>query len=176
MNGLEKQIINLLSGDLGASFNPYAELAARLGLAEETVLEIIRNFRERGLIRRLGVTLRHQKSGYKANALLVFQAPPERAAEYGQKLAGLAYISHCYQRRTVPGWSFNVYAMIHAEDETQLQQRIGEATALCPAGEWRVLKSIKELKKDSLRYFPEAPGLDPAAVAAETENRADWRY
>ncbi|MDR1920590.1 MAG: Lrp/AsnC family transcriptional regulator [Candidatus Adiutrix sp.] len=156
MNGVEKKIVFLLSGDLGYSFTPYADLAAQLGLDENKLLEIIKTLQTQGIIRRLGVILRHQKSGYTANAMAVYQVEAKRIQECGEQLAELEYVSHCYQRRAFPGWPFNLYAMIHAESKDQLLDRAKEATAICRPEDWRLLESITEFKKASLRYFSEA--------------------
>ena len=153
MNLLDKKIIFHLSGDLGQSVRPYADLAARLGLTEEYVLAAIRRFQGQGLIRRLGATLRHQRSGFKANAMAVWRGKPEDILARGEALAGLPYVSHCYQRRTAPGWPFNLYTMVHAESSARLAVFLEEMAGICGADEWRVLESLEELKKTSLSYF-----------------------
>ncbi len=153
LSAVDKRLIYHLSGDLGDSPAPYADLAARLGLTEDEVLAAIRRFRERGLIRRFGATLWHQRSGFTANAMVVFQVEPERAGECGETLARRPYVSHCYLRRPGPGWPFNLYAMVHAESQDQLRAMVEEMAAETGAAEWRMLESLRELKKVSLRYF-----------------------
>lgn len=151
----DKILINHLSGDLGDSPAPYADLAAKLGRTEEDVLEAMARFQAEGLIRRLGATLWHQKSGFSANAMVVFKLPAEKADESGAKLARLPYVSHCYRRVTVPQWPYSLYAMIHAESREELLAMVEEMGALTGAEEWRMLESLRELKKASQRYFSE---------------------
>lgn len=151
----DKILIFHLSGDLGDSLRPYADLAARLGRDEDEVLEAVRRFQAEGLIRRLGATLWHQKSGFSANAMVVFKLPADRATAAGEKLAALPYVSHCYQRVTAPGWPYNLYAMIHAESRERLLAMTEEMAALVGAEQWRRLESLQELKKASRRYFSE---------------------
>ena len=157
---LDKTIIFHLSGDLGLSTTPYAELAAKLGIEEERLLAVIRQFQNQGLVRRLGATLRHQRSGFQANAMVVWRIRPEEIQARGEALAKLHYVSHCYQRQTAPGWPFNLYTMIHAETSEHLAVFLEEMAEICQASEWRILKSLKEFKKTSLRYFDqiESPG------------------
>lgn len=150
---LEKQLIYYLSGDWEDSLTPYAELAGRLGLTEGEVLEAIESFTKRGLIRRLGATLWHQQSGFKANAMVVFDIPEYRLEECGQKLARHSQVSHCYQRQSSPAWHFNLYAMVHALNQTELKAVTEEMGLEVEAREWRVLKSLHEYKKSSMRYF-----------------------
>jgi Transcriptional regulators len=160
LNEADKRLIFLLSGDLGDSPAPYAEVAAKAGLTEAEVLARIKNYEADGLIRRLGATLWHQRSGFAANAMVVFNIPGDRAEECGRKLAGRSQVSHCYLRKTAPGWSFNLYAMTHAESREELLQTAREMAEECLADEWRMLESVRELKKASLRYFAECRERD----------------
>jgi len=149
----DKLLIYHLSGDLSDSPTPFADLARQLGRTEEELLERLRSFQADELIRRFGAILWHQRSGFAANAMLVFKVDPERTEQAGQALAALPYVSHCYQRKTVPGWPFNLYAMAHAENGRALEDMIEEMRTLCGAEDWRKLESLRELKKASLRYF-----------------------
>jgi len=155
LNITDKRLIFHLSGDLGASARPYAELAEKLGLKESEVLEAVRRFQARGWIRRFGAVLGHQKSGFRANAMAAWQVRPEEIEATGERLAGLPYVSHCYQRRTAPNWPFNLYTMVHADSPDRLGGFLEEMAEICRALDWRVLESLKELKKTSLRFFSE---------------------
>ena len=168
LNVTDKRIIFHLSGDLGASARPYAELADKLGLTEGEVLEAVRRFQAQGWIRRFGAVLGHQKSGFKANAMAAWQVKPEEIAAAGERLAGLPYVSHCYQRRTAPNWPFNLYTMIHADSPARLDGFLAEMAEICRAEDWRVLESLKEFKKTSLRFFSEEEGNPPLGRAVDS--------
>ena len=155
VTAVDKKLIFHLSGDLGWSDRPYAELAAELGLTEDEVLAAVRRFQQRGWIRRFGATLGHQKSGFRANALVAWLVKPEEITARGKSLAALAYVSHCYQRRTAPDWPFNLYTMVHADSKARLNGFLAEMAEICQASDWRVLESLEEFKKTSLRFFPE---------------------
>jgi DNA-binding Lrp family transcriptional regulator len=149
----DKKLIFLLSGDLGDSPEPYAELAAQTGLSEAEVLAAVRRFAADGLTRRLGATLRHQKSGFTANAMVVWKIAADRTEAVGAAMAALPFVSHCYVRGVLPIWPYNLYTMVHAENKAQLAELIEKMTALAEGAEGRVLESLKEFKKASLRYF-----------------------
>ncbi|MDR1109926.1 MAG: Lrp/AsnC family transcriptional regulator [Deltaproteobacteria bacterium] len=150
---LEKRLIHCLSGDLGPSGRPYLELARKLGISEELVLGMIGDFQERGILRRLGAVVVHQRSGFKANAMVVLEVPEDSLDEAGQALAGLPCVSHCYQRPPVEGWPYNLYAMVHAQSGAELSALISDMASLVGPTRWRVLESVRELKKTSLDYF-----------------------
>jgi DNA-binding Lrp family transcriptional regulator len=85
LTGIEKKVISLVQGDIPVSKRPYRELAQRIGLTEETFLEILSSLNARGIVRRFGATLRHQKSGFAANAMGAWKVAEERIEEVGRK-------------------------------------------------------------------------------------------
>lgn len=152
---LDKKIIAAIQGDLPITERPYLEIARSLGITEETLLEHLKNLCSKGVIRRFGATLRHQKSGFQANAMVAWQVAEERINDVGQKLAGFGEVSHCYRRNPTPQWPYNLYTMIHARDEAsclRAARRMSEATAV---RDYTLLFSRRELKKTSMAYFPE---------------------
>ncbi|MDR0355498.1 MAG: winged helix-turn-helix transcriptional regulator [Deltaproteobacteria bacterium] len=157
LGSLEKKLINLLSGDLGDSERPYQELAEKIGVSEETVLAMIADFQKRGLIRRLGAVVVHQRSGFNFNAMVVWPVPEGELDRVGRTLAALPFVSHCYHRAPTDKWPYTLYTMIHARNREELSGMIQKMSDLSGVKDWRSLKSVKELKKTSLRYFGDAP-------------------
>ncbi len=158
LDSVDKELIHLLSGDLGASLTPYAEAAAVLGISEKELLTRLEGYQKEGLLRRLGATLWHQRSGFAANALLVFAVAAELTEEYGRKLAANPVVSHCYERQTAPGWPYNLYAMIHAKNRKEMLEIANNLAEQLNSPQWHILESQREFKKTSLRYFsPKQP-------------------
>lgn len=132
---------------------PYAELAKRTGISEEELLSRIRQMKERGLLRRFGATLRHQKVGYVANAMSAWVVPEERLEEVGRILASYPQVTHCYERPPREGLPYNLYAMIHGrtlEDCERLAQNVADRTGI---QQYVLLFSRRENKKTSMHYF-----------------------
>lgn len=151
----DKALIRVLQGNLPFSRTPFSDLAQELGWAEEEVLARTVDLLTKGLIRRFGAVLRHQRAGFTANAMGVWQVPEEKAQEIGEKMATFREVSHCYQRPSLPDWPYNLFTMIHgrsAEECQEVMQRISKATGL---DEYRMLFSQAELKKSSMQYFLE---------------------
>ena len=155
LSDLEKQVILALQRDLEIKPRPFRELADQLGLAEEQLLSVIRGLMERGVIRRFGATLRHQKSGYEANALVAWAVPEAELQVIGQRLAAQRVVTHCYARRPAPTWPYNLYTMIHGrtrEDCVNIAARMSAETGIT---DYEMLFSETELKKTTMRYFRE---------------------
>jgi len=153
LDDLDKKIIALIQGDLPLTAQPYAELAQKIGIAEELLLERIRNLKTQGIIRRFGASLRHQKAGFIANAMIAWQVPEQKIEETGASMAQYKEVSHCYQRITHPDWPYNLYTMVHGNDEEacrQIAQKIALKTGI---KDYVLLFSEKEFKKTSMRFF-----------------------
>ena len=119
LTDLEKRVILALQRDLEVEPRPFQELADLLGLGEEVVLAAIRSLMEKGYIRRFGATLRHQKSGFEANALVAWTVPEAELQRVGQEMAAQRVVSHCYSRRPAPAWPYNLYTMVHGRSREE---------------------------------------------------------
>ena len=153
LSELEKKIIAQIQGDLPIEPRPYREIARRLGIGEQRLLEVLRDLDRRGIIRRFGATLRHQKSGFEANAMVAWRVDEKRVDEVGRTMAGFGQVTHCYHRNPNPRWPYNLYTMIHGADEAaclETARRISEATGV---EDYTLLFSRRELKKTSMTYF-----------------------
>ena len=51
---LEKKIVASIQGDMAVTERPYLEIAEKLGIPEETLLEKLNSLCDRGIIRRFG--------------------------------------------------------------------------------------------------------------------------
>ncbi|CAB5079209.1 Siroheme decarboxylase AhbB, alternate heme biosynthesis pathway [Olavius algarvensis associated proteobacterium Delta 3] len=154
LNDLEKKIIASLQEDLPIDSRPYRLIARDIGVPEERILEVLRSLCDRGIIRRFGATLRHQKSGFAANAMGAWIVDESLIDAVGEQMAAFPEVSHCYRRNPTDGWPYNLYTMIHAGDEdscVDTARRMSEATGVT---DFELLFSREELKKTSMVYFP----------------------
>jgi len=153
LTDLEKKIIASIQGDLPISKQPYLEIAEKLGIDEDTVLSVLKSLCDRGVIRRFGATLRHQKSGFKANAMIAWQVEEDRVNEFGKEVIKFKQVTHCYRRNPAKDWPYNLYTMVHAADEDacrEIAKKISDKTGI---HKYSILFSRQELKKTSMQYF-----------------------
>ena len=149
----EKQVIASVQGDLSMSPQPYSDIATSLGVSEDRVLHTLKALSEKGVIRRFGATLRHQRSGFTANAMIAWRVPAERVDAVGEIFADFLEVSHCYHRNPAEGWPYNLYTMVHAKDETTCWSIAQKMSVKAEVAEYTLLFSRKELKKTSMEYF-----------------------
>jgi siroheme decarboxylase len=154
LTDLEKKIIASIQEDMTITERPYLEISEKVGTTEEKLLENLQSLCERGIIRRFGATLRHQKTGFTANAMAAWQVDENRVEEVGNRLASFKQVSHCYRRNPTRDWPFNLYTMIHASDEESCRQTARNMSQEAGVENYSLLFSRRELKKTSMVYFP----------------------
>ncbi|MFH1885444.1 MAG: Lrp/AsnC family transcriptional regulator [Pseudomonadota bacterium] len=149
----EKKVIAALQGDMPVESRPYRSLAARAGMEEEAFIAVVAHLAARGVIRRFGATLRHQATGFTANAMVAWRVDAARADEVGGIFSRHAEVSHCYHRPPAPTWPYNLYTMIHAFSREACEAAAARMAKEAGLTEYRLLFSERELKKTSMEYF-----------------------
>ena len=152
---IEKQLIKIFQEDIPHSLTPLREIAFKLNISEDEVINILKNLKEKGIIRRFGAVLRHQKAGLKENGMIVWNIPDEKVEEIGEKFASFKEVTHCYERPRFEGWNYNVYTMVHGKSKREIEDFAKKLSEISGINDYRILYSIKEFKKSSMKYFLE---------------------
>ena len=156
----DRLILAATQGGLPLVSNPFATVAANVGLDEATVLERFRAMQYAGIVRRIGAAPNHYKLGVVANGMTVWDVPDEEAERIGPEIGALDFVSHCYLRpRALPDWPYNLFAMVHGSERAEVEEKRADiARRLGPACRGSdVLYSTRILKKTGLRL---AKGAD----------------
>ncbi len=125
LNEQDCRLIAEIQGGLPLTSRPYAAVGERVGLSEQEVIERISALQDSGVIKRLGVVVRHHELGYTANAMVVWDVPDERLDEIGEKLGAQECVTLCYQRpRRLPDWPYNLFSMIHGKERERVSAYI----------------------------------------------------
>ncbi len=156
LNVQDQKLIALIQGGLPLSSRPYAELGRQLDMPEETVIQRIRRMQENGIIKRMGIVVRHHELGYTANAMVVWDVPDDRIQKVGAALGRHACVTLCYQRpRRLPDWPYNLFCMIHGKNRGRVLDYIdslAESEALQGIPH-EVLFSGRRFKQRGARYL-----------------------
>ena len=120
-----KQLIAAIQTGLPLTERPYFEIGEELGISEQAVITKISDLKMAGIIRRMGVVVRHHELGYRANAMLVWDVPDDEVDELGRKLGAEDEVTLCYQRpRIKPRWPYNLFSMIHGKNRDDVMAYI----------------------------------------------------
>ncbi|MEF3696338.1 siroheme decarboxylase subunit beta [Desulfolutivibrio sp.] len=149
----ERRILRMAQADLPDSATPYADMAASAGATEAEVQGLLARLKESGAIRRFGATLRHQKAGYGANAMVAWYVDDDDMARVGKYMSSRREISHCYHRINCLDWPYNLYTMVHASSPEECRRIVEDLVRESGIDDYAMLLSRKELKKTSMEYF-----------------------
>lgn len=153
LTDLEKAVIGYVQSSLEIAPRPYQKLAEELNVSEEEIVSCLQDLLDRGIIRRFGITIRHQISGVEANAMGAWKVDAADVERVGKIMASFGEVTHCYERRVQGDWEYNVFTMIHGvtrDDIFNTARAISQKTGV---KEYELLFSARELKKTSMRYY-----------------------
>src|SRR3954452_11366562 len=161
LSDLEVAAIRISQEDLPLVERPFAAEAEQIGTDEETLLAMLRSFKERKLMRRFAAVMNHRSAGYKANAMGVWAVPEAELDQVGPQMAGFALVSHCYRRPTYDDWPYWIFTMVHGKNAKECEATIAAIHSETGVDQYALLWSIKEYKKTRVRYY--------------TDDWDDWR-
>ena len=154
--GIERELITVLQGGLPLLPAPFAALGDQAGLSEAMTIELIQRWLAEGLIRRLGVVVRHHELGLEANAMCVWDVPDETVSELGRRLAAESAVTLCYRRRRAgASWPYNLFCMIHGSARNEVLAARADIAARLGLDHHPhdVLFSCRRFKQTGARYL-----------------------
>jgi DNA-binding Lrp family transcriptional regulator len=143
---------------------PYHEIGLGIDMSEAEVIERLAKLQQMGLIKRMGVIVKHRQLGYRANAMVVWNIPDELIKPLGGHISRFSFVTLCYQRPRQPEWPYNLYCMIHGKDRETVMMQLEQLTESCglAAFEREVLFSRRCFKQRGAVYQPTLQALPPA--------------
>jgi len=152
----DRRVVRELCRSLPLEQRPFDMPAQGAKMTPEEFLSRAGRLKDAGVMRRFSAALRHHKAGYVANAMTCWKAPPELVQAAGEKAAARREVSHCYERRTSPGWQYNLFAMVHGHSHEECRVVVDAISSAAALTDPMMLYSIKEYKKERLLYFADA--------------------
>lgn len=149
----EKKVLNSLIEGIPLVSEPFKNMAEKIQISEEEFLKIARSLLKKGYLRRIGATFRHNLIGYKGNAMVVWQVSEDEVEKIGTLLASKPFISHCYLRETLPDWPYNLYTMIHAQNEEEILKIVENLSFEFNLKNYQILFTEKEIVRKYTSYF-----------------------
>jgi len=121
----ERRLLAALQEGLPLVAQPYAVLAAAADVEEDEAIDMLARWVDDGVIRRLGVIVRHRELGFRANAMVVWAVPDGVVRPLGLNLAQQDGVTLCYRRQPAGArWPYNLYCMIHGRSRDAVLERL----------------------------------------------------
>jgi DNA-binding Lrp family transcriptional regulator len=158
LDDIDKALLALAEGDLDVCERPFDAWSGKIGIPVEEVVSRLQALKVRGVIREIKAVLRHTQAGFTANAMVAWSVPEALVDEIGPKIASFSVVSHCYERK---GFGrFNIFSMIHARTRGEIMELVNVIAQATCINDYQIFRSIKELKKTSMRYFSQEGSCD----------------
>lgn len=161
----ETALIRAIQLGLPLVFRPFAEIGKGIGLSESEVIAGLVQLQEQGIIKRMGVIVRHHELGYRANAMVVLDIPDDLVSALGHCIGKFDFVTLCYQRpRRLPAWRYNLFCMIHGRDRDEVLNLVAQLQEQCGLHDvaHEVLFSLRRFKQCGARYVADGTQEPPA--------------
>ncbi|WP_291996412.1 AsnC family transcriptional regulator [Candidatus Accumulibacter sp. ACC012] len=116
---LDFRLLNDFQRDFPLCPAPFAELAERLGVAENAVLRLLETLRRDGKISRVGAVFAPKRIG--ASTLAAMAVAPEKLAAVAETVNRFPEVNHNYEREH----RYNLWFVVTAGSEGRLQAALG---------------------------------------------------
>jgi DNA-binding Lrp family transcriptional regulator len=138
-----------ISGDMPLSPEPFKRVAHAVGISVEEVLVRLKRMSDEGALKRIAPILYHQKTTFTKNALTIWAIDERDVERVAAFFVSFTHISHVYERETCAEWPYNLYGMIHAKSDEELESVIGQIKEHVGNVPFKVITTLKEWKKTS---------------------------
>ncbi|MEO5352411.1 MAG: hypothetical protein H7835_04265 [Magnetococcus sp. XQGC-1] len=158
----EQRLLTGIQAGLPLVSRPFRQVGEELGMTEEAVLALLADLQRRGVIKRMGVIVRHHELGYRANAMVVWDLPDPLVESFAKQLIAHGMVTLCYQReRCLPHWPYNLYCMIHGKAREEVLRMVQQVMECCRISQFphQVLFSLRRFKQRGAYYFTDKPDL-----------------
>ncbi len=125
MTDWRDKLLERIQADFPLTPEPYASLADEYSVTEGEVIDAIRAFKERGIIRRIGATLDSRKTGY-SSTLVACKVEPVALDDVAAEVGKHPGVTHSYERES----EFNLWFTLIAENEDALNAALDRYSRL----------------------------------------------
>lgn len=142
-DAVDRALLNALQSGFAITPTPYAEIADRVGLTEDEVLERVRRLKQGRIVRQISPIFDTRSFGY-ASSLVAARYPEDRLFEGAAVVSGHPGVSHNYRRTH----AFNLWFTVAVEPDARigLEETIEILRRESGAESMRLLPTLKLFK------------------------------
>ncbi|AAK80738.1 DNA-binding Lrp family transcriptional regulator [Clostridium acetobutylicum] len=121
MDEKKVRILNMLQTEIPLTERPFLEIGKKLNITEETVIQIVKELKNNGLIRRIGGIFDSKNLGYHT-VLCALRVLKENLDEVVKVINRYEGVTHNYERDNY----YNVWFTITAKSEKEIEEFLEE--------------------------------------------------
>ena len=118
-----QQLLNQYQHDFPLSPTPYADLAKQLGTDEDSLLQLLTELKDQGILSRIGAVFRPHRVG--VSTLAAMAVPENRLDSVAEQISAYSAVNHNYEREH----HFNLWFVVTAENQQQLDNTLADMEA-----------------------------------------------
>jgi DNA-binding Lrp family transcriptional regulator len=118
LSEFERHLVNDFQRGFPLSPTPYADVAARLGVTEQEVIEALERLQATGIVSRVGAVFRPNRVG--VSTLAAMSVPAHSIDAVAAIVNACPEVNHNYEREH----AYNLWFVVTAPDEARLQQAL----------------------------------------------------
>ncbi|MBR0985604.1 siroheme decarboxylase subunit beta [Bradyrhizobium liaoningense] len=131
----DQRILAAIENGLPLVEHPYLAVADQLALGQDEVIARLEHLVAAGVVTRFGCVVRHDKLGFRSNAMAVWNIPDQVIGDVAAIFARHPSVTLCYQRPPRPPvWPYNLFCMVHARSREEAYAAIDELNLLAETG------------------------------------------
>ena len=124
LSSLEQHLLNDFQHGLPLSSTPYADMANKLGVSEQQVIDTLQALQQRKLISRVGAVFTPNTIG--ASTLAAMAVPEGEIEQVAEFINQYEEVNHNYEREH----DFNLWFVLTAENETRILSVLAEMESI----------------------------------------------
>lgn len=121
MDERDRKILNEIQSDFPITARPYQELALRLQMQEDEILEAVKKLKDQGIIRRIGGNFHSSELDF-VSTLCAASVPEEKIEDFVKTVNAYPGVTHNYLR----SHTYNIWFTFIAEDMAIIENSISD--------------------------------------------------
>ena len=151
MDEIDRTILSTTQHGIPLAVEPFRKISEQSGVDQGEVLSRLDRQVRQGIIKRIGGSFNQRKLGITANAVVAWKVPENLVEDAGKKLSLYDEVTHCYERRTVPGvWDYNMFTVMHGYDRQSVETCAERLAGVIGNDDYRVIFSTRQFKRTSI--------------------------
>ncbi|MFP3217118.1 AsnC family transcriptional regulator [Acidianus sp.] len=143
--GISKELLKALSVPLPITKRPFKELAEKFNMTEDQLIDLIKELKDKHVVKDYGATLNGEKVGIKENAMLLIDTEDiEKACE--NIALHINEATHIVLRESNKPWDYLCYCMLHGKDKQVIFNAVKKVIGETDAKSYMLLFSLENLK------------------------------
>lgn len=146
--GINREVLALLR-DIPLEERPFREISKRVNIDESSLVSLMKELAEKGVLLDVGGTLDGEKVGFRYNAMVMIKGNEDMCIRIAEEIPEASHV--VYREVTYGEWPYRLYFMIHGTSKGLVDTYIRHIIRIAGAEDYEAVYSLKNLKPGVVR-------------------------